>query len=535
MELGAYPYANWVLAVLAAYLVGMVLVGWWASKRIKDVADYVVAGRRMGLFWISGSLFATWFCAGTLMGATANAYLFGNQGVIFDPWGAALCLALAGLFFVRIMRRGRYITLVDFFELRYGRRMGLATTIVLIIAEIGWVGAQLVAFGTIIQIFSGLPLWVGIVISTVVLVAYTYMGGMWADTLTDIIQMCILAVGVVIMLPAAISHVGGWSAFFANAGNWAGLPPFAMAPAGESGYLGYTGLLGWIYYIAAWMSIGLGSIPAQDFMQRALSSRDEKVAVYSSYIAALGYIVIGLIPVALGMAMYIINPNLTVPETEMILPWMAMKFLHPALASIFVAAAVAALMSSGDSALLAIGSLAGYNGLRYFKANPSERESLLVTRIIVPVAAVVSLLLALYAETIYRLMVIAWTVILVGLFAPYAAAYFWKKANSSGALAALLGGFASWVGFIFYFLPTPMEMNTGVIEEGVVYMDWAIWDAVYLASVPGFVVSVVLLVVVSLLTQRLDPPRPLTDIDGNPLPVRDWLGIFRRRAAAGEP
>ncbi|MEW5934547.1 MAG: hypothetical protein AB1816_13300, partial [Bacillota bacterium] len=165
------------------------------------------------------------------------------------------------------------------------------------------------------------------------------------------------------------------------------------------------------------------------------------------------------------------------------------------------------------------------------KPNPSERESLWVTRIIVPIAAVASLLLALYAETIYRLMVIAWTVILVGLFAPYAAAYFWKKANSTGAMAALLGGFASWVGLIFYYLPTTMEMNVGVIEEGVVYMDWAIWDAVYLASVPGFVVSVVLLVVVSLLTQRRDPPRPLTDIDGNPLPVKDWLGIFRRQVA----
>jgi len=531
MELGAYPYASWVLVVLGAYLAGMIYVGWWASKRIKDVTDYVVAGRRMGIFWISGSLFATWFCAGTLMGGAANAYLFGNQGVIFDPWGAALCLILAGFFFVRIMRRGKFITLVDFFEMRYGRTMGLASTIVLIIAEIGWVGAQLVAFGSIIQIFTGFPLWVGIVISTIVLVAYTYMGGMWADTLTDIIQMVILAVGVIVLLPAAISHVGGWSTFFANASNWAELPAFAMTPTGDAGYLGYTGTMGWMYYIAAWMAIGLGSIPAQDFMQRALSSRDEKVAVYSSYIAGIGYIVIGVIPVILGMAAFIINPNLTVPETEMILPWMAMNFLHPLLASLFVAAAVAALMSSGDSALLAIGSMAGYNGLKYFRPGAPERLSLLVTRIVVPIAAVISLLLALYAETIYRLMVIAWTVILVGLFAPYAGAYFWRKANRSGALAALFGGFASWVAFIFYYLPTTMEANVGVIEEGVVYMDWAIWDAVYVASVPGFAISIALLVVVSLLTQKVDPPRPLVDMDGKPLPVKDWLGIFRRKTA----
>ncbi|MEW6244038.1 MAG: sodium:solute symporter family protein [Bacillota bacterium] len=524
-ELGAYPYSAWVLLGLGIYMLIMVGIGWWCSTRVKTASDYIVAGRRLPFFYATGTLFATWFCAGTLMGGTANAYLFGNQGVIFDPWGAALCLVLTGLLFARMMRRGGYMTLVDFFEIRYGRAMGLLSTIVLVIAEIGWVGAQLVAFGTIIQIFSGLPLAYGIIISCLVLILYTYMGGMWSVTLTDVVQMVILTAGVVLLFPSVISRVGGWEGFVGAASNWAGLPAFSMVVDPEVGYLGYTGAVGWMYYIAAWLALGFGSIPAQDLMQRVLSAKDEKVAVHSSYAAGVLYIVVGMLPALMGIAMFQINPELTIADTEMILPWLAMNYLPPALTVVFVAGMVAALMSSSDSALLAVASVVGYNGVRYFKPNASEQEKLAVTRLMVPVAAVVSVLLALYAATIYKLMVIAWSVLLVGLFAPYAAGYFWKKANRSGALAALIGGFLVWIASIYYYLPGTMEANTGVVEEGVVYMDWAVWDAVYIGSVPGFIASVVLLVVVSLVTQKKDPPMALRDMDGNLLPLKKWLGF----------
>ncbi|MGM0689217.1 MAG: sodium:solute symporter family transporter [Bacillota bacterium] len=120
-----------VLFGVIIYMLVMVGIGWWSSRKIKDSTDYIVAGRRLPLFFTIGTLFATWFCAGTLMGATAQAYLFGNQGVIFDSWGAALCLIPAGIFFVRMMRRGGYLTLVDFFDIRYGKKMGIAASIVL--------------------------------------------------------------------------------------------------------------------------------------------------------------------------------------------------------------------------------------------------------------------------------------------------------------------------------------------------------------------------------------------------------------------
>jgi SSS family transporter len=523
-----------VLIGVIIYMLGMLAIGWWSSRQIKSSTDFIVAGRRLSLFLTTGTLFATWFCAGTLMGGTAQAYLFGNQGVIFDPWGAALCLVLTGLFFARLMRRGGYLTVVDFFDLRYGKSMGLLSSIVLVVAEIGWVGAQLVAFGTILQIFTGLPLWAGIVISCAVLIIYTTMGGMWSVTLTDVVQMFILIAGVVIMLPVAVSRIGGWEYLFAHAGNWAELPSFAMAPTAGEGYLGYFGVPGWFYYIGAWMAIGFGSIPAQDLMQRVLSAKNEKVAAYSSYLSGILYLVIGMIPVILGIAMFEINANLTIAETEMILPWLAINFLPPVLTVVFVAALVAALMSSSDSALLAASSVIGCNGVKYIRPGASQETTLKVTRLCIPLIAVFSLLLALYFETIYMLVVIAWSVILVGLFAPYAAGYFWKKCNQCGAIAALVGGFFSWVAFSwYYYFAETAGANIGIIEEGAVYTEWAIWDAVYIGSVPAFVISIALMVIVSLLTRKVDAAKPLTDMDGNPLKLVNWGGWGFKKPIAG--
>lgn len=535
---GAYQYGNWVLSGLGIYMVMMMLVGWYASKMISTTTDYIVAGRRLGIFFCTGTLFATWFGSGTCMGGAGNAYLFGNQGIIFDPWGAALCLLLTGFFFARLMRRGKFLTLVDLFELRYSKNMGLFATITLCIAEIGWVGAQLVAFGTIIHFFSGIPLAVGILISTGILVTYTYLGGMWAVTLTDVFQMIILTVGMAIMLYVAVPLVGGWGAIFSNdpAGNWMNINQWSFIPTPESaastkfenaGYFYYTGYKGWFYWIAAWLAIGLGSIPAQDLMQRVLSAKNEKTASYSSYLAGILYVTVGMMPVIIGMIYFRLNPNLSIDDAlNKILLLMAVEHLTPVLAVLFVCALVAALMSSSDSAILAAASVLGYNGLKYFKPDVDQKQTLKATKLFVPIVTAIALILALYFQVIYNLMVVAWSVLLVSLFAPYAAAYFWKKANNYGAIASFWGGLIGWVVAYFIHLPYTKEANIGIIEENVVYFDWAMWDALYISSVWGLIASILILVFVSLATQRKDEPKPLVDIDGKKLAIKNWVGFF---------
>ncbi|HOB29190.1 MAG: sodium:solute symporter family protein [Dethiobacteria bacterium] len=517
MQQGAYQYANLVMAGLSIYLLIMLAVGWWSHKQIRNSTDFIIAGRRLPLFLTTGTLFATWFCGGTLMGTAAQSYLFGNQGVIFDPWGSTLSLLLTGLIFARLIRRGGYLTVIDFFDLRYGKKMGLLAALVQVVAEIGWVGGQLVAFGVILQLFAGIPVFWGITLSCAVLIIYTYLGGMWSVTVTDLLQTGMIIAGAAVLLFTVVPQAGGWEHLFASAGNRAGIPARALVPTEEHGYLGYFGLPGWFYYLGAWLSTGLGDIPSQDLAQRLLAAKNERVASWSAIIAAALYLTVGMVPVLLGSIMYGLNPELTIAETEMILPYLAINYLPPVLTVIFAVALVAALMSSSDSALLAASSVIGCNLLRYFKPDADSRLILKVTRLCIPFIAISSLLIACYAQTIYMLAVISWSLILVGLFAPYAAGYFWKKCNQSGAVAALVGGLISWILAIVYLMHrVTMAANLGAVEAGVVQMDWAIWDAVYIGSIPAFAVSVLLMITVSLATQKKDPPRPLVDINGHP-------------------
>jgi len=536
----AYEYSTWVLVGLVVYLLGMLYIGYLASKKIEGGTDFLVAGRRLGVFFCTGTLFATWFGSGTCMGGAGNAYLFGNQGVLFDPWGAAICLLLAGFFFSRLMRRGRFLTLVDIFAIRYGRGMGMISTVTISVAEIGWVGAQLVGFGTILHFFAGIPLWVGIVVATALLIAYTYLGGMWAVTLTDVVQMIIIVVGLVVMFFYMLPHAGGLDGLFTNdTSNVLGINRWSFIPTPESaadpemgnaGYFYYTGIKGWLYWLGAIMAIGLGSIPAQDLMQRMLSAKNEKVAAHSSYWAALLYITVGMLPVLIGMIFFHINPELGLDDAmNKILIFAAVDYLPPILTVIFVSALVSALMSSSDSAILATASVIGYNGSKYVKKDITEEQTLKITRVFIPVVTCAALVLALYFQTIYNLMVIAWSILLVGMFAPYVAAFFWKKANQYGAVASFFVGFAVWIAGYFYFLPDTMAANVDV-APGIsgLYFDWAMWDALYIASPIGLLASALTLVAVSLATQNLNAPKPLRDLDGDLLPTVNWKGIFGR-------
>jgi Na+/proline symporter len=292
-----------------------------------------------------------------------------------------------------------------------------------------------------------------------------------------------------------------------------------MTPTAEEGYFGYSGTMGWFYYAAAWMAIGLGSIPAQDYLQRTCAAKNEKVAVKSTYIAALLYITFGVLSPFIGMAAYsAIGPEIAADNTQFVLISMAMKYLPPVLTAAFVAALASALMSTSDSSMLAGATMFTENIIKQFKPDLSDKSQLLLTRLSLLVSGALSLYIAMAAETIYELAVIANTCILVGMVAPYIIGMYWKKANHIGAIASFLSGTLSWLALTFVYYQQTFPFCEGDVE-------CATWDAVYIASTPAFIISIVVFIVVSLLTNKLDAPKPLTDINGNLVDMRNPLGI----------
>lgn len=513
-----YEYSGLLVGGIVVILIVRLGVGYWASRRVETTNDYVLAGRRLPIWMAAPSIMATWFAAETLMGSSSEAYKYGLQGVIFDPFGATLCLVLSALLIVRVARRAQYVTIMDFFQQRYGTTMSVVGSVAQIIGYFGWTAAQIVAGGAILQALLGWDLSIGMIMVAGIVTLYTMAGGLWADTALDFIQMFLTTFGLLLIFIAVLWGVGGLDNFIGMAGAQYTDFPFAMLPTREEGYLGYSGHLGWFYYIAAWMAVGLGSIPAQDYLQRTCAAKNESVAVKSTYIAAFLYITFGVLSPFIGMAAYsAIGPEIAADQTQFVLISMAMKYMHPILTAMFVAALASALMSTSDSSMLAGATMFTENIIKVYKPDISDKTQLLLTRLALLVSGALSLVIALWAETIYELAVLANTCILVGMVAPYVIGMYWKKANHIGALTSFFAGGISWVVLSLYYYQQTFE-----ICEADVYC--ATWDAVYIASAPAFFISVVAFIIVSLATGKIDPPKVLKDIYGKPVNMKNALG-----------
>jgi SSS family transporter len=409
----------------------MLVIGAWASKRTGSTANFIVAGRRLPIWIGTATIIATWFGGGTMMGAAGASYDHGLIGVIADPFGGALCLFLVGFFFVRMFRRLRLLTFIDFFQNRYGTTAATIAAIGSIASNIGWTGALLVAFGLVFQSLTGVPMELGIMGGAIVVFIYTVAGGMWAVAVTDFVQMVVIAIGLVLLLIVVLIDVGGWSAISPH------LPDgtFRMIPAVHTWEV-------WLNYFRAWVIFGLADVTAQTLLQRAFSAKNEQVAQNSFYLAGIGHLSLGMIPVTLGIIASVTMPGLVATET--VVPELAIAHLHPVAIAVFVGALLAAIMSSADSALLAAASLFSVNVMPLFKKQMTDKFRLLTTRIAIPVFGSVAVYVALKVKVVYDLIMDANSVILVCVTIPFIVGIYWRRANRTGALVSMAVGFLTW-------------------------------------------------------------------------------------------
>ena len=273
---------------VAIYLAIMLYIGVRASKKADTTENFIVAGRGMPIWIGSATIVATWFGGGTMMGAAGASYERGLLGVIADPFGGALCLFIVGFFFARIFRRLGLLTIVDLFEIRYGKIASTIAAIATISTQVGWTGALLVAFGYVFETLTGVPIHIGIMGGAVVVFVYTVAGGMWAVAVTDFVQMVVIAIGLIMLLVVVLIDAGGW-------GNISPQLPedtFNMVPVERSPSI-------WLNWVRAWLIVGIADVTAQTLIQRAMSAKNEKTAQNSFYLAGFGHLSLGMIPVTL--------------------------------------------------------------------------------------------------------------------------------------------------------------------------------------------------------------------------------------------
>jgi len=485
-----------VISVIV-YLIGMVVIGIILAKRVKNNSDEYMAGGRNLPFWlVTATLFATWWGGGTVLGGSGAAYHGGFQAVIYDPFGAGLTLILSGLFMMKIVHDAKVNTLAQFFSCRYGKSASRVSAIVMIPTYALFAAVQLVAIGKIFEFVLGWNYTFSIVIGALIIVAYTILGGILAVAWTDFFQIIIVLLGLLIMFPLAVKSAGGWGAVKAAT------PPeffdiFMSKGASISDHLWWWGAL---------LGVGLGTMAGPDLYQRAIIAKTGKTAAAASVTSGVGYWLLGTIPVFLGfvgitlVSQGVLNADVVDEDSEQLILLLARLVLHPAVAGVFIASLLAAVMSTADSAIFATAAVMGNDIVKpiYEKTKGKELDDkglIKVTRYSIVGFTLIAFFIGLNFPVMYDLLIIGFQLLFHMLFFPLILGVYWKKANTTGSSWGMGTGFVIamiWLISSGSFYPEP---------------EW-LWTLG-----PG-IASGAVMVIVSLITQKKDPARPLMSTDG---------------------
>jgi len=437
-------------------------------RKNDSVNNVMLAGRELPLFIAIFTMSATWIGGGFINGTAEYTY---NQdfGLIWvqAPWGYALSLIIGGLFFAKKMRSYGFKTMLDPLAQRYGKRMAAVLFLPALSGEIFWTAAILTALGTTFGVVLGMELQPAIVISALIAIAYTALGGLWAVALTDLVQLILLIIGLLIVLPFASDYVNGfgaaWDLYKTKFGAQATLLP---SREGLGDYY-------WVWWDYALLLI-FGGIPWQVYFQRVLAAKTAKTAVRLSILAGVICILVAIPASMIGIIGAVTDwTALGLPEPEdarTILPHV-MRYLTPTLVgTIGLGAIAAAVMSSVDSSILSASSMSAWNVYRpLFRPNISSEKLVKVIRRCIWIIGITATILALNIKSVYELWFLCSDFVYCLLFPALVCALFDPKANVWGAstgftVAALLrfGGGDVTLG-ISTFLPYPMISGEEVL------------------------------------------------------------------------
>ncbi len=426
----------------------------------------MLAGRSLPLLLSSSALFATWFGSETVFGASSEFLKGGLFAVIEDPFGAALCLVLFGLFFARKLYSMNLLTLGDFFKVRFGKRTELVASAFIVPSYVGYIAAQLLAMGLILNVVTEMAVWQGVVISAMVVTFYTYVGGMWAISITDFIQSVIIIGGLLVLAIVLSVKAGGISVVLSETHP----ETFRFLP--ESNFKDI------VIYLGAWSVLGLGSIPSQDVFQRVMSSGSVNTAVRSCYIAAFMYLTIAMLPLFISLCVKHLYPEFATGDAQLALPSMVLSHAAMPVQILFFGSLLSAIMSTTSSAILAPAAIFSENLVKPLsKGRLSDKQLLMVTRISVLGFSILATIMATVRSNIYELVGESSILSLVSLFAPLVFGLYWKRSTAVGALLSMVLGTFTW--FIFE------RMETG-------------WPSL----VPGLIVSVLAMIIGSLVWNK---------------------------------
>ena len=419
---------NGILLAIVAYVLIQFAIGAWVSRRMSNESDYILAGRRLGTALVVFSVFATYFGAEAIVASGGAVYEKGLSGALVDPIGYASAIVIVGLFFARALWSRNLTTFADLFRQRYSTGVEKLVVIMLLPGSIIWAAAQIRAFGQVMSANSGMSLAAAIGLAAFLVAAYSVVGGLLADAVTDLIQGVAVVLGLLILGVIVATQVGGVSAGLAQ-----------VEPERLQLFRLEQGLLETLEHLAIPIC---GTIVAVELISRFLGARTAQVARTGTVLGGGIYLIVGLIPVFLGL----VGPRVAgdIPDSEQMVPRLAAMMLPGILYVAFVGAIISAILSAVHAALHAPASQVSHNIVVRLVPGISEPGKLWAVRMTVMGLCLIAYLISVSSQRIHDLVETASAFGSAGVFVTALFALFTQFGGPLSAYTSMLSGMLVW-------------------------------------------------------------------------------------------
>ena len=435
------------LVIVCGYLLGMLIIGFIIGKiNIKTSKDYMLAGRRMGLFMVAFSLSANNIGGGSTTGLAGRAYGAWGMSAIWYVLAAAIAMIPLAYFAPRI-RKTMAVTIPEVIGRRFGKGSSIFSAVLNIIALFCLTSSQVAASGAVVATLTGIPLNVCMIIAGIIIIAYTTLGGMIADQISDFVQFIIILVGLSIATPFVINGCGGWSSI-------------AAALPGEKldfDSIGWVVIIGYIFnYFCTFLS-------GPEMISRFESAKDEKTAFRASLLSGVLMAAMAVFPTLLGLAAYAMQDVIPGITSTTAMMDVTEHFAPTIITGIVSAAIISATMSSADSNLLCMSTMFMNDILSNYSKKAmqfTDKETIFWTRFCNVVFCVVAMLISLLGVNIVMMNTFAFAIRCAGPFAAYGLGMVVPRATKhSGSISIITGT----IGVIFWQILSGGDFYLGIL------------------------------------------------------------------------
>ncbi len=438
------------LIIFIIYLVLIVGVGWWYSRKIKNTEDYFLGGRNFGVFPIACTLAVSFIGGGMFMGMIGFLSKYGIATITM-VLGMGLSFILLGIFLGPKLRKFNLRTLPQFIGQRFNEKTRFVIALIALIAMVGSAAVQFKASGAILNIVFNIPYVWALLIALSVVIFYSFLGGFRSVVATDVVQTVIIFIGVVLTLPIVLAAAGGTSNVISKV---------SLLQNGQFFNFFSQGV---VLVIGMFVILAVYAFISPENHQRIYASRNPQVARKAGiYSGIFFFIIVGLV-FLIGIVGLVFYPNLENPDH--FFPKLAVEILPVWLGSILLASVAAAVMSSADTALITASSIFitdFYN--KDSRKNISEKKILKISRLSVIVIGVIAFIVAFIFPTVADLVLFYNSLLASVALAPIVFGLFWKRASKAGAFyGSLSGGLTNIVLFISGADPTKSMLPSIIV------------------------------------------------------------------------